>query len=73
MIGLIYEDYNKTVEEIEEKVREEYKEKVAFLEEKLKELSLYVNEIKPKEESEDGEREERINSDPTGEEVQESI
>jgi len=73
VIGLIYEDYNKTVEEIEEKVREEYKEKVAFLEEKLKELSLYVNEIKPKEESEDGEREESINSDPTGEEVQESI
>ena len=66
VVGLLYSDFDATIEIIKNDVRNEYEEKIGFLENQLATLQLYFNELK-KEESNDGQREEETNSNPTEE------
>ena len=68
VIGIIYEDYDLALENAKQEVRAEYDEKIAFLENQIAQLNLYFSEVKG--ETDDGEREETINSDPREEEIQ---
>ena len=70
VIGEIYQDYSLAVEEKEKAIRKEYDEKIKFLEDQIKQINLYFNEIK--EEPDDGQREEETNSDSREEEVQDN-
>ena len=67
VIGVIYQDYTLAINNKEDEVRKEYDEKVAFLENKINELYLYLGEIKKDAEPSDGEREETTDSNPTEE------
>ena len=69
VVGILYDDYETTIELIKEDVRSEYQDKIAYLENQLAQVSLYLNEIK-KEEVTDGQGEETINTNPTEEETQ---
>jgi hypothetical protein len=68
-IGEIYQDYNLALERKEDEIRKEYEDKIAYLENQIAQVSLYLNEIK-KEEANDGQGEETINTNPTEEEIQ---
>lgn len=72
VIGVIYQDYTLILQNKEKQIRKEYDEKVAFLENEIKRLSLYLNEIKKPEEDNDGQGEETINSNTTEEALQET-
>ena len=72
VIGVIYQDYTLAVQNKEEQVRKEYDEKIDFLENEIKRLSLYLHEIKEPEEENDGQGEETINSNTTEEALQET-
>lgn len=72
VIGVIYQDYTVILQNKEKEIRKEYDEKVAFLENEIKRLSLYLNEIKEPEEPNDGQGEETINSNTTEEALQET-
>ena len=69
-IGEIYQNYELAVEHKGEEIRKEYDHKIKFLEDEIKKISLYVNEIKGDnsngEEREPGE----TDSNPTQEEIQ---
>lgn len=68
VIGILYDDYTLAIESAKQDVRKEYDEKITYLENQLAQINLYFSEVKG--ESDDGEREETINSDPTEEEIQ---
>lgn len=70
VIGLIYQDYEASINQAKEEVYKEYNEKINFLEDKIKELNLYLSEIKKEEESNNGQGEETINSNTTKEALQ---
>lgn len=70
-IGELYFDFTKAVENKEKEIQEQYNEKILFLEDEIKKLTLYIEEIKG--EQNNGEQREEpseINSDSTEEEIQ---
>lgn len=70
-IGELYYDFTKAVENKEKEIQEQYNEKILFLEDEIKKLTLYIEEIKG--EQNNGEQREQpseINSDSTEEEIQ---
>ena len=69
VIGVIYQDYTSFKEKTINSIKKEYEEKIQFLEDKYKELALFINELK--EGTNNGQGEETINSNPTEEEIQE--
>lgn len=69
VIGEIYQDFNLALERKEDEIHKEYEDKIAYLENQIAQVSLYLNEIK-KEEVNDGQGEETINTNPTEEEIQ---
>lgn len=72
VIGIIYQDYTLILQNKEKEIRKEYDEKVAFLENEIKRLSLFLNEIKKPEEKDNGQGEETTNSNTTKETLQDT-
>lgn len=72
VIGIIYQDYTLILKNKEEQIRKEYDEKVAYLENEIKRISLYLNEIKEPEEENNGQGEETVNSNTTEEALQDT-
>lgn len=72
VIGIIYQDYTVILQNKEKEIRKEYDEKVAYLENEIKRISLYLNEIKEPEENNNGQGEETINSNTTEETLQDT-
>lgn len=69
VVGVIYEDFDATVKKTEEEVREEYEDKIAFLEGQIKLLQIGLEEVKGG--STDVQREETENTDRGSETPQE--
>lgn len=65
VIGEIYQDFNLAVEKKENEIRKEYEGKIEYLENQIKQLGLYFDELKGA--YDNGEREEEADSNPTEE------
>lgn len=68
VVGAIYQDYSLELENKEKLIRKEYEDKIAYLEQQVENVKLYLTEIK--EECDNGEREETTDSNSTEEEIQ---
>ena len=60
VVGAIYQDYDAFKQKTEIAIRKEYEDKIAYLDNKYNELSLFINELK--EGRIDGQGEESVNS-----------
>ena len=68
IIGEIYEDFEIAVEKKEKEIRQEYEDKIAYLENQIANINLYFQNLK-EEKVDEQEREETENSDPIEETV----
>lgn len=68
-IGEVYFDFTAAVEHNREEVEQQYREKVEYLENEIKQLALYINEIKGEESNGEQEGTSETDSDTTKEEI----
>ena len=70
LVSDLYLDFDSVLEEQKKAIRNEYDEKIAYLENQIAQINLYFSEVK--EEGSNGEREEGTNTDSAKEEIQEN-